>query len=97
MIEKRKKGQSYALNMEIRIKSAHGNTVTTAAGKEMGKCFNDMNPGQLGTTGLCKFTKQIHFTTEHYQETGWATYSTPHISQELHYWASTYTLNLKIV
>jgi len=96
-LKKKQKGQSYALNMEISMKSAHGNTVTTAAGKEMGKCFNDMNPGQLGTTGLCKFTKQIHFTTEHYQETGWATYSTPHISQELHYWASTYTLNLKIV
>jgi hypothetical protein len=31
--------------MEISIKSADGNTVTTAAGKEMGTCFNDMNPG----------------------------------------------------
>jgi hypothetical protein len=89
----KKKGHSYALNMEL----VWNQPMEILLPLLLGRNFNDMNPGQLGRIGLCKFTKQIHFTTEHYKETGFATYSTPHISQELHYWASTYTLNRKIV
>ena len=91
--KKQKKGHSYALNMEL----VWNQPMEILLPLLLGRNFNDMNPGQLGRIGLCKFTKQIHFTTEHYKETGFATYSTPHISQELHYWASTHTLNRKIV